>query len=369
MKLLDELDEADWDRLMAINVKSIYLSIKYGLAHLKRNARSYVVNIGSISSFVGQGGTPAYTASKGAVLMLSKSIALDYAADGLRCNCVCPGITDTPMLREHLNKTPDPTPRWPPACGACRWALRLRRPTSRKRLSTSVAKIRRASPALAGRRRRLSGRRRVATSGPHTIYGPVNMPQINSRTRSETIGMATGERGLHVSAVAARQRARPDRALELDGIDIGLFEGRSHLWPSREFKELSRSAKVLRDKLSDRGLQPADVFLQLDPDFVPYAINQPDAGRRQHAREQFLRTLEYASELGSPHVTTLPGVYFENDESAADSWQRSQDELAWRVEQAKNAQHHLLGRSPRRLARPQSSAKPSEWSAAFPASR
>jgi NAD(P)-dependent dehydrogenase (short-subunit alcohol dehydrogenase family) len=108
VKLLDELDETDWDRLMAINVKSIYLSIKYGLAHLKRNPRSYVVNIGSISSYVGQGGTPAYTASKGAVLMLSKSIALDYAADGIRCNCVCPGITDTPMLREHLNKTPDP---------------------------------------------------------------------------------------------------------------------------------------------------------------------------------------------------------------------------------------------------------------------
>lgn len=107
VQLLDELDEADWDRLMAINVKSIYLSIKYGLAYLKRSARSYVVNIGSISSYVGQGGTPAYTASKGAVLMLSKSIALDYAADGLRCNCVCPGITDTPMLREHLNKMPD----------------------------------------------------------------------------------------------------------------------------------------------------------------------------------------------------------------------------------------------------------------------
>jgi NAD(P)-dependent dehydrogenase (short-subunit alcohol dehydrogenase family) len=108
VRLLHELDEADYDRLMEVNVKSIYLSIRHGLAHLKRNARSYVVNVGSISSFVGQAGTPAYTATKGAVLMLSKSIALDYAADGLRCNCVCPGITDTPMLREHLNKTPDP---------------------------------------------------------------------------------------------------------------------------------------------------------------------------------------------------------------------------------------------------------------------
>ena len=108
VKLLHELEVADWDRLMDINVKSIFLSIKHGIAHLKRNSRGYVVNIGSISSFVGQGSTPAYTASKGAVLSLSQSIALDYAADGVRCNCVCPGITDTPMLREHLNKTPYP---------------------------------------------------------------------------------------------------------------------------------------------------------------------------------------------------------------------------------------------------------------------
>jgi len=108
VKLLHELDEADWDRLMDINVKSIFLSIKHGIAHLKKNPRSYVVNIGSIGSFISQSSTPAYIASKGAVMMLSKSIALDYAADGVRCNCVCPGITDTPMLREHLNATADP---------------------------------------------------------------------------------------------------------------------------------------------------------------------------------------------------------------------------------------------------------------------
>jgi NAD(P)-dependent dehydrogenase (short-subunit alcohol dehydrogenase family) len=108
VKQLHESTEADWDRLMAINVKSIFFAIKHGIVFLKKNPRSYVVNIGSVGSFVGQSSTPAYTASKGAVLMLSKSIALDYAADGLRCNCVCPGITDTPMLREHLNKSPDP---------------------------------------------------------------------------------------------------------------------------------------------------------------------------------------------------------------------------------------------------------------------
>ena len=107
--LLHEYSEGEWDRLMAVNVKSILFSIKHGIAHLRENKRSYMVNIGSISSFVAQDGTPAYTASKHAVLGLSRSIALDYAADGLRCNCVCPGITDTPLLRGHLEgATPDP---------------------------------------------------------------------------------------------------------------------------------------------------------------------------------------------------------------------------------------------------------------------
>jgi len=106
--LLHECTEDQWDRLMGVNVKGIFFSVKHGLAHLRRNAHSYVVNIGSISSFVGQAATPAYTTSKGAVLSLTQSIALDYAGLGLRCNCVCPGITDTPILREHLNKTADP---------------------------------------------------------------------------------------------------------------------------------------------------------------------------------------------------------------------------------------------------------------------
>ncbi len=108
VKQLHESTEADWDRVMNVNVKSIFFAIKHGIGHLRRQPRSYVVNIGSVGSFIAQSSTPAYTASKGAVLQLSRSIALDYAADGVRCNCICPGITDTPMLREHLNKSPDP---------------------------------------------------------------------------------------------------------------------------------------------------------------------------------------------------------------------------------------------------------------------
>jgi len=105
---LHEYSEEAWDRLMGVNVKSIFYATKHGIAHLRKNRLSTMVNIGSISSFVGQGATPAYTASKHAVVGLTRSIALDYAKDGLRCNCICPGITDTPMLRYHLSKAPDP---------------------------------------------------------------------------------------------------------------------------------------------------------------------------------------------------------------------------------------------------------------------
>jgi NAD(P)-dependent dehydrogenase (short-subunit alcohol dehydrogenase family) len=108
VKPLHECSEADWELVMGVNVKSIFLALKYALPYLRTSKRSYVVNLGSISSFVGQAGTPIYTTSKHAVLGLTRSIALDYAADGIRCNCVCPGITDTPMLREHLDSTPDP---------------------------------------------------------------------------------------------------------------------------------------------------------------------------------------------------------------------------------------------------------------------
>jgi NAD(P)-dependent dehydrogenase (short-subunit alcohol dehydrogenase family) len=105
--LLHEYEEAEWDQLMGVNLKSIFFSIKHSIAHLRQNKRSYMVNIGSVGSFISQAATPAYVASKHAVLGLSRSIALDYAVDGLRCNCVCPGITDTPMLRYHLSTTPD----------------------------------------------------------------------------------------------------------------------------------------------------------------------------------------------------------------------------------------------------------------------
>lgn len=121
--------------------------------------------------------------------------------------------------------------------------------------------------------------------------------------------------------------------LGFKGVDIGLFEERSHLWPSREFKNVNRSGRKLKRKLDDHGLQTADVFLHMRRDFRPYAINRPEATRRLKAREWFSKTLNYISELGGRHLSIAPGVYNEN-ESRGDSWSRCVDELKWRVQEA-----------------------------------
>jgi NAD(P)-dependent dehydrogenase (short-subunit alcohol dehydrogenase family) len=108
VKRIDECTGEEWDRVMAVNLKSVFLTVKYALPWLRRSPLPSVVNIGSVSSFIGQQGTPAYVASKGGVLLLSKALALDLASDGIRVNCVCPGITDTPMFRFHVSTTTDP---------------------------------------------------------------------------------------------------------------------------------------------------------------------------------------------------------------------------------------------------------------------
>ena len=108
VKGIEECTADEWDRVIDVNLKSVFLTVKYALPSLRRSPQPSVVNIGSVSSFIGQQRTPAYVASKGGVLLLSKALALDLAPDGIRVNCVCPGIIDTPMFRFHVNTTPDP---------------------------------------------------------------------------------------------------------------------------------------------------------------------------------------------------------------------------------------------------------------------
>jgi sugar phosphate isomerase/epimerase len=133
-----------------------------------------------------------------------------------------------------------------------------------------------------------------------------------------------------------------DQALDLiaglgfEGVDIGLFQGRSHLQPASEFRAVAANGQALRRKLDDRGLQAADIFLQAASDFRAFAANQPDASRRRVARDLFSRTLEYTVACGGKHVSGLPGAAFP-EESRATSFARCAAELAWRCEQASKA--------------------------------
>jgi len=108
VKFLEETTAEEWDRVMGVNVKSIFLAVKYAVPYMRKQGGGVILSTASIGSFVGQFKTPAYVASKGAVMLLTKSLALDYGPDRIRVNCICPGITDTAMLREHIEASGDP---------------------------------------------------------------------------------------------------------------------------------------------------------------------------------------------------------------------------------------------------------------------
>lgn len=91
--------ESDWDRIIGTNLKSVYLVTKAALPWLKA-ARGRIVNMGSMVGLVGQGQSGAYSASKGGIVALTKNMALDFAAYGIRVNCICPGWVRTPLVDE-----------------------------------------------------------------------------------------------------------------------------------------------------------------------------------------------------------------------------------------------------------------------------
>jgi NAD(P)-dependent dehydrogenase (short-subunit alcohol dehydrogenase family) len=96
---VETTSEADWDRVLAVNLKGIYLSAHYAIPVMRVNEGGVIVNVASVQGIACQENVAAYVASKGGVLALTRAMALDHAKDGIRVNAVCPGTIDTPMLR------------------------------------------------------------------------------------------------------------------------------------------------------------------------------------------------------------------------------------------------------------------------------
>jgi len=98
-----ETDGAQWDRVMAINLKSVFWVTKHGIPHLKRAGGGSIILVGSVSALAGfTRAQDAYTAAKGALISLNKSLAIQFAKDRIRSNIIHPGIVETPLQAPYL---------------------------------------------------------------------------------------------------------------------------------------------------------------------------------------------------------------------------------------------------------------------------
>ncbi|MGD6979099.1 MULTISPECIES: SDR family NAD(P)-dependent oxidoreductase [Citricoccus] len=105
---IDELPIEVWDRVFDINVKAMFLLCRAAYPHLKKSDRAAIVNVGSVGSISAFPHTLAYGASKGAVALLTKNLALELSDDAIRVNAICPATTETQMTKDYLEAQGDP---------------------------------------------------------------------------------------------------------------------------------------------------------------------------------------------------------------------------------------------------------------------
>jgi NAD(P)-dependent dehydrogenase (short-subunit alcohol dehydrogenase family) len=102
--------EENWHRTLAANLTSVWLSMKYEIRQMLKQGGGVIVNNASVAGLVGMRGGPAYSASKGGVIQLTRTAALEYAKTGIRVNAVCPGYIETPLLEPYSSTNPDLEP-------------------------------------------------------------------------------------------------------------------------------------------------------------------------------------------------------------------------------------------------------------------
>lgn len=102
-----ETSSEEWDLVINVNLKSLFLCSKYAIPFMLKNNKGVIINVASVQAFLSQEKVAAYTSAKSAILGLTRSIAVDYSPQ-IRCVAVCPGTIDTPMLREAIALSPDP---------------------------------------------------------------------------------------------------------------------------------------------------------------------------------------------------------------------------------------------------------------------
>jgi NAD(P)-dependent dehydrogenase (short-subunit alcohol dehydrogenase family) len=95
---VEELSVEDWDFQLDINLKGTFLTCKYAIPEMRKRGGGAIINTASVQAFASQKTVPAYAASKGGVVSLTTTIALDHADDNIRCNCIAPGTIRTPMV-------------------------------------------------------------------------------------------------------------------------------------------------------------------------------------------------------------------------------------------------------------------------------
>jgi sugar phosphate isomerase/epimerase len=122
-------------------------------------------------------------------------------------------------------------------------------------------------------------------------------------------------------------------ALGFQGVDVGFFEGRSHVQPSAALRRPAAAARALRTACEDRGLAIADLFLIPGASLLDLSPNHPEPAIRTKSRDRFERSLAFAQACGAGHFTTIPGMPWPG-ETRSRSFARCVDEMAWRCDRA-----------------------------------